>query len=91
MIPNNQRLQRIIKEELVTSQLEILKENPALLTKFVPAIQKIAPQIQKLGPALETYGPVITQLISMVQGLDDEKLQQVMALVSSVSQLGDED
>ena len=88
---NEQRLQRIVKEEFVTAQLQLLQENPALLTKFIPMIQKLAPQIQQLGPALETYAPVIMQLISMVQNLDDEKLQQVMGLVGTVSQLGQDD
>ncbi len=88
MILNEQTLKRIIKEELVTAQLRLLQENPALLTKFVPMIQKLAPQIQDLGPAIEQYGPVMTQLIGMVKDLDDEKLQQVMSLVASVGQLG---
>jgi len=88
VILNEQALKRIIKEELVTVQLRLLQENPALLTKFVPMIQKLAPQIQDLGPAIEQYGPVMTQLISMVKDLDDEKLQQVMSLVASVGQLG---
>lgn len=91
MILNEQALKRIIKEELVTVQLRLLQENPALLTKFVPMIQKLAPQIQDLGPAIEQYGPVMTQLISMVKDLDDEKLQQVMSLVASVGQLGKDD
>lgn len=91
MILNEQALKRIIKEELVTVQLRLLQENPALLTKFVPMIQKLAPQIQDLGPAIEQYGPVMAQLISMVKDLDDEKLQQVMSLVASVGQLGKDD
>jgi hypothetical protein len=91
VILNEQALKRIIKEELVTVQLRLLQENPALLTKFVPMIQKLAPQIQDLGPAIEQYGPVMTQLISMVKDLDDEKLQQVMSLVASVGQLGKDD
>lgn len=91
MILNEQALKRIIKEELVTVQLRLLQENPALLTKFVPMIQKLAPQIQDLGPAIEQYGPMMTQLISMVKDLDDEKLQQVMGLVASVGQLGKDD
>jgi hypothetical protein len=91
VILNEQALKRIIKEELVTVQLRLLQENPALLTKFVPMIQKLAPQIQDLGPAIEQYGPVMAQLISMVKDLDDEKLQQVMSLVASVGQLGKDD
>ena len=91
MILNEQSLQRIMKEELVAAQLELLRENPALLTRFVPMIQKLAPQIQNLGPAIEQYAPMITQLISMVKDLDDEKLQQVMGLIASVGQLGKDD
>ncbi len=91
MILSEQSLQRIMKEELVAAQLELLRENPALLTRFVPMIQKLAPQIQNLGPAIEQYAPMITQLINMVKDLDDEKLQQVMGLIASVGQLGKDD
>ena len=57
-----QQIQEIIKEELVGAQLDLINENPALLTKFIPMIQKLGPQLIKLGPALQQYGPIILQV-----------------------------
>lgn len=84
----SKQLREIIKEELALAHLDLISENPAMLTKYLPMIQKLGPQIQNLGPATEKYGPVMMQLIDMVKDLDDDQLEQVMALVTNVGELG---
>jgi|TARA_R110000796_G_scaffold13588_1_gene43860 hypothetical protein len=85
------KLQEIIKEELAGAHLDLLNENPAMLSKYLPMIQKLGPQIQSLGPDLEAYGPVIAMVIDMVKGLDQDKLEQAMALIANVGELGKDD
>ena len=73
------QLQEIIKEELAIAQLDLINENPALLTKFIPMIQRLAPQLIKLGPALEQYGPIIMQVAEMFKDLDSKDFEKVVA------------
>jgi hypothetical protein len=74
-----QQIQEIIKEELVVAQLDLINENPALLTKFIPMIQKLGPQLIKLGPALQQYGPIILQVAEAFKDLDSKDFEKVLA------------
>ena len=74
-----QRLKEIIKEELAVASLDLLNENPALLTKYLPLIQKLGPQIQKLGPAVLKYGPIILQVAEAFKDLDTKDFETVLA------------
>lgn len=79
MTLSEQRIKKIVKEELVMAQLDLLKENPALLAKFLPIIQKLGPTITALGPSLEKYAPLLISIVSAFEDLDDDGLKSVMA------------
>jgi len=74
-----QQLQEIIKEELAVAHLDLINENPALLTKYLPMIQKLGPQLASLGPAIEQYGPILMQAAEMFSNLDSKDFEKVMA------------
>ena len=76
---SNDQIQEIIKEELAVASLELLNENPALLTKFLPLIQKLGPQIHRLGPAIMKYGPIIVQVADAFKDLDNKDFETVLA------------
>jgi uncharacterized protein YecE (DUF72 family) len=79
MSVSKEQLREIIKEELAIAHLDLINENPALLTKYLPLIQKLGPQLVQLGPALEQYAPILMQAAEMFKNLDSKDFEKVMA------------
>ena len=85
MTLSEQQIKKILKEELVMAQLYLLKENPALLTRFLPMIKKLGPTITSLGPSLEKYGPLLVSIVNAFEGLDDDGLESVLAALQGAA------
>ena len=85
MTLSEQQIKKILKEELVMAQLDLLKENPALLTRFLPMIQKLGPTITSLGPSLEKYGPLLVSIVNAFEGLDDDGFESVLAALQGAA------